>query len=129
MSDKKIFIRPISGNKTTIFWPNQLVTDFLVNGNFYNNYFRQQFTTIGNNNSTLANTTFKTEERFSTFEICQYDIVKIIRLLDPNKAHGHDEIFIHTIKHVLFQIQNHWRFSLGIVSSVNVSLKNRKKLT
>ena len=27
-------------------------------------------------------------------EICSGDIVKVIRSLDPNKAHGHDEISI-----------------------------------
>ena len=34
----------------------------------------------------------------STFEIFSGVIVKIIRSLDPNKAHGHDEISIRTIK-------------------------------
>ena len=33
-----------------------------------------------------------------TFEICSGDIVKITRSLDPNKAHGHDEITLHMIK-------------------------------
>ena len=37
---------------------------------------------------------FETEKRLATFEICLDDIVKIIRSLNPNKAHGHDEISI-----------------------------------
>ena len=45
-----------------------------------------------------SNTSFATEERLSTFGICPSDIVKIIRSLDPNKAHGHDEITIRMIK-------------------------------
>ena len=47
---------------------------------------------IGKNSSIPANISFETEESVSTFEICSGDIVKIIRSLDPNKAHGRDEI-------------------------------------
>ena len=54
--------------------------------------------TIGNSSSTLANVTFETEERLSTFEICSDDIINIIKSLDPNKAHGHDEISIRMTK-------------------------------
>ena len=45
-----------------------------------------------------ANTSFENEERLSTFKICSDDSVKIIRSLDCNKAHGHDEISLHMIK-------------------------------
>ena len=38
--------------------------------------------------------TFATEQKLSTLEFCTDDIVKIIKSLDPNKAHGHDEISI-----------------------------------
>ena len=55
-------------------------------------------TTIDNNSAMLANTSFVTEERLSTFEIWSVDIVKIIKSFDPNKAHGHDEISIRMIK-------------------------------
>ena len=57
---------------------------------------------IDNNSAIPANTSFVTEERLSTFEICPGDIAKIVRLLDPNKAHGHDEITIRMIKNVRF---------------------------
>ena len=77
---------------------NQLVSDFLEKANLFNDYFSKQCTTIDNNSAIPANTSFVTEERLSTFEICPGDIVKIIRSLDPNKAHGHDEITIRMIK-------------------------------
>ena len=64
----------------------------------FHDYFSKQCTTIDNNSAIPANTSFVTEERLSTFEICPGDIVKIIRSLDPNKAHGHDEITIRMIK-------------------------------
>ena len=38
--------------------------------------------TIDKNSAIPANTSFVTEERLSTFEICSGDIVKIIRSLD-----------------------------------------------
>ena len=64
----------------------------------FNDYFSKQCTTIDNNSAIPANTSFVTEERLSTFEIYPGDIIKIIRSLDPNKAHGHDEITIRIIK-------------------------------
>ena len=66
--------------------------------NLFNDYLSKKCTAIDNNSAIPANTSFVTEERLSTFEICPGDIVKIIRSLDPNKAHGHDEITIRMIK-------------------------------
>ena len=77
---------------------NQLVTDFLINLNLFNDYFSQQCTTVGNNSSIPLNITFATEQKVSTLEFCTDDILKIIKSLDPNKAHGHDEISIRMIK-------------------------------
>ena len=77
---------------------NQLVTDFLVKANLFNDYFSQQCTTVDNDSSIPPNITFATEQKLSTFEFCTDDIVKIVKSLDPNKAHGHDEITIQLIK-------------------------------
>ena len=44
------------------------------------------------------NIRFATEQKLSTFEFCTDDIVKIIKLLDPNKVPGHDGISIPMIK-------------------------------
>ena len=77
---------------------NQLVSDFLEKANLFNDYFSKQCTAIDNNSAIPAITSFVTEERLSTFEICPGGIVKIIRSLDANKAYGHDEITIHMIK-------------------------------
>ena len=64
----------------------------------FNEYFSKQCTTIDNNSSIPANKSFVTEERLSTFEFCPGDFVKIIKSLDPNKAHWQDEITILMIK-------------------------------
>ena len=39
---------------------------------------------MDNNSSIPPNITFETEQKLSTFEFCPY-IIKIIKLLDPNK--------------------------------------------
>ena len=70
----------------------------MVKANLFNDYFSQQCTTVDNDSSIPPNITFATEQKLSTLEICADDIVKIIKSLDPNKAHGHDEISIRMIK-------------------------------
>ena len=76
----KIFV---NGAKIPLIPPllvgNQLVSDFLEKANLFNDYFSKQCTTIDNNSAIPANTSFVTEERLSTFEICPGDIVNIVR--------------------------------------------------
>ena len=95
----KIFV---NGTKIPLITPllvgNQLVTNFLVKANLFNDYFSQKFTTVDNDSSIPLIITFATEQELSTFEFCTDDIVKIIKSLDSNKAHGHDETSIRMIK-------------------------------
>ena len=77
---------------------NQLVSNFFEKVNLFNDYFNKQGTTIHNNSTISANTSFVPEERLSTFEICPGDIAKILMSLDPHKALGHDERTIRMIK-------------------------------
>ena len=56
---------------------NELITEFEAKANIFNKYFASQCTTI-NNNSVLPLT--------------------LNHLTDPNKAHGHDEIFVKMLK-------------------------------
>ena len=79
------------------YW-NQVIIDFLVKSNFFNDYFSQQYTTVNNDSSSLPKITFTTEQKLSTFEFCTDDIVTIIKSLDRNKAHGHDEMSVRIIK-------------------------------
>ena len=76
--------------------------------------------TVDNERSIPLNITFATEQKLSTLEFSTYDIVKIIKSLDPNKAHGHDEISMS---------KNLCQFSLETVFKSNVSLKNGRKPT
>ena len=92
----------INGTKIPLIHPlsvvNQLVSDFLAKSNLFNDCFSKQCTKIYTSSAIPVNTRFITEERWSTFGICLGEIVKIVRSLDPNKAHGHDKIAIRTIK-------------------------------
>ena len=72
--------------------------DFLDQVNLFNNFFAKQCTPISNDSTVPESINFVTRERLSSLEFCVDDIVKIIRSLDQNKAHGHDEISIHMIK-------------------------------
>ena len=77
---------------------NQFVTDFLVKANWFHDCFSQQCITVDSGSSIPPNITFGSEQKLSTFEFCIDDIIKIIKSLDPGKAHGHGEISIRMIK-------------------------------
>ena len=49
------------------------------------------------------------------------DIIKFIKALDPNKAHGHDGISIPTIKVCAFSIPEPLHILLKTVPKMNVS--------
>ena len=129
----KILKTFVNGTKIPLIPPllvgNQLVTDFLVKANLFNDYFSQQCTTVDNDSSIPPNTTFATEQKLSTLEFCTDDIVKIIKSLDPNKAHGHDEISIRMLKLCATSIAKPLSIFLETVLKINVSLKNGRKPT
>ena len=58
----------------------------------FNDYFSRQCRTIDSNSSLPPNITFETEQKLPIFDFCADDIIKIIKLLDSNKADRHDEI-------------------------------------
>ena len=70
---------------------NQLVFNFLVNTNLFTDYFSYQCEIIENNISIPTDISFGTE-------ILEFVQVILQRSLDPDKAHGHNEISIHMIK-------------------------------
>ena len=58
--------------------------------NIFNNFFANQYSVVSNNSELLVTLIKKTRESLSTINHSTDDILKIIRNLDPNKAHGHD---------------------------------------
>ena len=92
----------VNGSKIPLIPPllveNKLVTDCLDKANLFNNSFTKQYTPISNDSTVPVSINFETRERLPSLEFCIDDIVKIIRSLEQNKAHCHDEISIRMIK-------------------------------
>ena len=92
LNNKKIpSIPPILHN-------NALVTDFLKKAELFNSYFANQSTLINSNSTLPVNVQYLTDKRLSSFDFSEDDIMKIIQKLDPNKAHGQDNISIRMIE-------------------------------
>ena len=93
--------KPI-GSKIPLIPPllvnNELVTDFLVKGNLFNDFFREQCRSITNDSCLPNNQIIETVTRLSDFNIDTDTIIKLIRSLDPNKAHGCDGISMRMLK-------------------------------
>ena len=77
---------------------DELVTNFLEKANLFNEFFTQQCNAIENVSTLPNDLVFETTERISSFDISKGYISKIIRSLDPNKAHGHNGISICMLK-------------------------------
>ena len=77
---------------------DKFATDFKEKANIFNNFFANQCCIVSNISELPVILTRKTHESLSKIDFSTDDILKIIRNLDPNKAHGHDMISIRMIK-------------------------------
>ena len=75
----------------------KLVSDFCKKANIFNNFFASICTPI-DNTSRLPPFSYRTGSRIKSFHVTENDILAIIKTLDPNKAHGYDNISIKMIK-------------------------------
>ena len=73
------------------------VTDFTEKAQLFNDYFMLQCTTI-DTGSAIPEHIPVTSTLINTFAISEEKILQIIRSLNPNKAHGWDEISVRMIK-------------------------------
>ena len=80
-----------------ILFNNSFITDFKEKANIFNLYFVNQCNII-NNGSTIPEVIYKTNHRSNGVTFCNDDISKIIKNLNPSKAHGFDGISIKMIK-------------------------------
>ena len=91
----------VNGSKIPLISPllvdNKLVTDILDNVNLLIYLLKTAllYLTITQFPVSMK---FETREKLSSLEFCVDDIVKIMRLLDQNKAYVHEEISIRMIK-------------------------------
>ena len=77
---------------------NKIVSDFTEKANLFNYFFATQSTPLSNNSILPSTIFFKTQSRLSSINFEKEDILKIIRNLNVNKAHGHDNISIKMLK-------------------------------
>ena len=76
---------------------NAFVVDFIEKANVFNIFFNNQCSTL-ENGSVIPEFNYKTNERIGNIQFSSSDISKIIKDLNPNKAHGHDNISIKMIQ-------------------------------
>ena len=76
---------------------NSFATDFKEKATLFNEFFCKKCTPVAND-STLPTLLETPNETLFSPEIIASDIEKIIKALNVNKAHGHDEISIRMLK-------------------------------
>ena len=77
---------------------DKYVTDTQMKANIFNKFFAEQCTALKNNSVLPVNQMFLTQSRLSSISFNEDEIIKIVRALNINKAHGHDGISIRMIK-------------------------------
>ena len=69
-----------------------------VKANYFNNFFASQCTPLVNNSKLSDKILYNCAARLISINFDSNDILKIIRSLNVNKAHGHDGISLRMIK-------------------------------
>ena len=69
-----------------------------MKANIFNKFFVDQCSALKNNSVLPTSQILITSSRLCTSDFNEEEIIKIIRSLNVNKAHGHDDIFIRMIK-------------------------------
>ena len=91
-NDKKIPLIP------PLLVDDKFVTDIQMKANIFNKFFAEQCTPLNNNSSLPVNQIFSTQSNLMSLDFNENELLKIIRALNINKAHGHDDISIRMIK-------------------------------
>ena len=92
LNDKKIPLIP------PLFHANCFVTDPKEKTELFNSFFFNQCSLLKNCSKLPTNLTYVTDKRLRTINFTADNIEKIIESLNPNKAHGHDNISIRMFK-------------------------------
>ena len=74
-----------------ILYENKFVTDFQVKSKIFNSHFTKQCSLLKNEIQILPQLLPHTNTYSSTVRFSENDILKVIRKLDPIKAHGNDK--------------------------------------
>ena len=87
-NDKKIPLIP------PLLIDDKFVTDIQAKANIFNKFFADQCTPLKNNSMLPTNQLFMTQARLRSLDFNEGEILKIIRPLSINKAHGHEDIYV-----------------------------------
>ena len=82
----------------TLVINNKLEADFKRKGDHFNYFFASKCTPLKNDSVLPTLLEHDSEARFSKISFSDDQILKILRALDINKAHGYDEISIRMLK-------------------------------
>ena len=77
---------------------DKFVTDIQTKTNIFNKFFVDQYQPLINASDLPTNQIFLTQSRLGSFDFNEGELLQIIRALNINKAHGHDDISIRMIK-------------------------------
>ena len=83
---------------SSLFHKNKFVTDFREKAGTFNSFFAKQCSLINSDSSLLSKIIKKTDNSLYSIWFSTEDILKKIKNLDSNKAHGYDEISIRMSK-------------------------------
>ena len=81
-----------------MFHKNKFVIDFKEKAELFNSHFATQCSLISNSSKLPSHIKYLTDNRLSLASFSHDKIAKVIQNLDPNKAHGHDNISIRMVK-------------------------------
>ena len=81
-----------------IYHRKNYITDFKEKAQIFNNFFAKQCTLVENTSKLPTDSFKRTKNLLSTISFTKDDIAKIIKNLNPNKAHGFDMISIRMLK-------------------------------
>ena len=81
-----------------LFHGDKYIVDFQEKSEIFNSFFADQCSPIPNRSILPSELSLWTDSTLSTCHFAKEDILQIINNLDPNKAHGHDEISIRMLK-------------------------------
>ena len=90
LNNKKVHCIP------PIFYENDFIIDFEKKAEIFDGLFAKQCTVVQNSSKNPSVFISKTNRQLSTVTFYENEIKKHVRNLDPNKAHGHDMLSIHT---------------------------------
>ena len=91
-NDKKIPLIP------PLLIEDKFVTEIQTKENIFNKFFAEQCSPLKNDSLLPLNQIFLTQSRLNSLDFNEDEIIKIIRVLNVNKAHGCDDISIRMIK-------------------------------